>query len=85
MWYNIETDTTCGLNSIVNGDLQNTDPLLNALADNGGPTFTHALQSTSPAIDAGDNDLAEAADQRGINRPVDGDFRYYRHGRYRRF
>src|SRR5215211_1268247 len=30
------------------------DPLLGPLADNGGPTFTHALQPDSPAIDHGD-------------------------------
>ena len=30
------------------------DPLLGALADNGGLTFTHALQAGSPAIDHGD-------------------------------
>lgn len=31
-----------------------TDPLLEPLADNGGPTTTHALGAGSPAIDAGD-------------------------------
>lgn len=30
------------------------DPLLGPLADNGGPSFTHALLPGSPAIDAGD-------------------------------
>ncbi len=30
------------------------DPLLGPLADNGGPTLTHALLAGSPAIDAGD-------------------------------
>lgn len=30
------------------------DPLLGPLADNGGPTFTHALLAGSPAINAGD-------------------------------
>src|SRR5207247_458765 len=30
------------------------DPLLGPLADNGGPTLTHALQSGSPAINRGD-------------------------------
>jgi hypothetical protein len=48
------------------------DPLLGALADNGGPTPTHMLLPGSPAIDAGDP-LARAGvdgvpdfDQRGI-------------------
>jgi predicted outer membrane repeat protein/adhesin HecA-like repeat protein len=32
----------------------NACPKLDMLADNGGPTLTHALSPTSPAIDAGD-------------------------------
>jgi hypothetical protein len=36
------------------GDIRNTDPMLGSLADNGGPTFTHALLTGSPAIDMGD-------------------------------
>ena len=30
------------------------DPLLEPLADNGGPTFTHLLRENSPALDSGD-------------------------------
>jgi hypothetical protein len=52
------------------------DPLLAPLADNGGPTQTHALLAGSPALDAGSPDPAgtsEAAcrdvDQRGVPRP----------------
>jgi hypothetical protein len=41
------------------------DPLLGPLADNGGPTATHALLEGSPAIDAGSNVAALAFDQRG--------------------
>jgi len=41
------------------------DPLLGPLADNGGPTHTHALQLNSPAIDAGGNPLGLEVDQRG--------------------
>jgi hypothetical protein len=48
------------------------DPLLGALADNGGPTQTRALSSGSPAIDAGNNSACPAADQRGILRPQGG-------------
>ncbi len=48
------------------------DPLLGALADNGGATRTHALLSGSPAIDAGDNAQCLSTDQRGLARPVDG-------------
>ncbi|HEU0273491.1 MAG TPA: right-handed parallel beta-helix repeat-containing protein [Candidatus Udaeobacter sp.] len=43
------------------------DPLLGPLADNGGPTFTHALQSGSPAINRGDP-AAPPQDQRGYGR-----------------
>ena len=39
------------------------DPELGPLADNGGPTMTHALMDDSPAIDAGQTALA--VDQRG--------------------
>jgi hypothetical protein len=37
------------------------------LADNGGPTMTHALLPGSPAIDAGSNPAGLAFDQRGFN------------------
>ena len=46
------------------------DPQLFPLADNGGPTFTHALQCTSPAIDKGFN-FTLTTDQRGGVRPFD--------------
>lgn len=56
------------------------DPLVGALADNGGPTKTRALQPGSPAIDAGNPagctdllDMPLLADQRGDVRPTDGD------------
>jgi hypothetical protein len=49
------------------------NPRLAPLANNGGPTFTHALLRGSPAIDAGDDTNAPATDQRGIARPRDGD------------
>lgn len=60
----------------------NLDPLLGPLADNGGPTQTHALLAGSPAIDAGDATFHPAeygtavfSDQRGVGfgRVVDGD------------
>jgi hypothetical protein len=51
------------------------DPLLGALANNGGPTQTLALLTGSPAIDAGDDATCAAApvnglDQRGFSRLV---------------
>ena len=50
-------------------DLLNAKPLLGSLADNGGPTQTHALNPGSPAIDNGENNDAPATDQRGVARP----------------
>ncbi len=52
------------------------DPALGGLADNGGPTFTHAPKVASPAIDAGDGSaVTESFDQRGVRftRLADGD------------
>jgi CSLREA domain-containing protein len=45
------------------------DPLLGPLANNGGPTSTHALLGASPAIDAGTAYVCPATDQRGVSRP----------------
>ena len=41
---------------------------------NGGPTLTMALLFGSPAIDQGSGDGVPSTDQRGMPRPVDGDF-----------
>ncbi len=69
--HNIESSTDCGFTGT--GDLQNTDPLLLSLADNGGPAPTHALAPGSQAIDAGESATCEATDERGFPRPADGD------------
>ena len=51
------------------------DPLLGPLQDNGGPTFTQALDPASPARDAGASDATcgfgstPYLDQRGVSRP----------------
>ncbi|MCB8948413.1 MAG: hypothetical protein H6653_10405 [Ardenticatenaceae bacterium] len=68
---NLSSDTRCAFTAT--GDLQLTDPLLAPLGDYGGPTLTHALSPSSPAIDAGSNTACPSTDQRGITRPVDGD------------
>lgn len=50
------------------GNLLDVDPQLSPLADNGGPTETHALLSASPAINAGDPSITSDSnefDQRG--------------------
>jgi hypothetical protein len=53
-------------------DLLNTNALLGPLQANGGPTLTRALPANSPAVDAGDNAVATAFDQRGLPRVVNG-------------
>src|SRR5439155_4124606 len=67
---------TGGSGGLVNGTNGNQvgviDPLLGPLANNGGPTLTHALLSGSPAIDAGDAASFPTTDQRGTTRPIDG-------------
>jgi hypothetical protein len=50
-------------------NLLNRDPLLAPLADNGGPTRTHALLPGSPAISAGSNPANLTTDQRGAGFP----------------
>ena len=47
------------------------NPLLNPLANNGGPTQTHELQSASPAIDKGNSSFGIVTDQRGNQRFID--------------
>ncbi len=65
----------------IGSDLQNVNPMLGALAANGGLGNTHLPQTGSPALDAGQNcvvdlscatgnpPVAVTADQRGISRP----------------
>jgi len=73
--HNLIGNTTGSSGFGTNGDVLNLNPLLGPLADNGGPTFTHALLPGSPALEAGDDavllspyDLA--TDQRGQPRKV---------------
>jgi hypothetical protein len=47
------------------------DPMLGPLQANGGPTFTHAPQFGSPAIDKGGSATGVTTDQRGMPRPFD--------------
>ena len=75
--YNLIEDTTgCSIGGSLTGNVTGSDPGLGALQDNGGPTDTHALPSTSPVFDAGNpappgsGPLAcPAVDQRGVARP----------------
>ena len=65
--YNLDSDNTCGFGTN-NNSLSGVDPMLGPLADNGGPTKTHALLAGSPAIDKG-NSFGATTDQRGVTRP----------------
>lgn len=71
----IESNGPSG-NDYTGGIASSDDPQLGVLADNGGPTFTHAPATTSPVLDAGSNAAAAALlyDQRGFpfTRVVDG-------------
>lgn len=77
--HNIEDADTCVFSLAV--DLKNTDPLIQALADNGGLTETHDLTENSPAVDFGSQPICDAlvvaigtdSDQRGELRTIDGD------------
>jgi len=64
--HNLVFDGSCDDGSTTNLD---GDPLLAPLADNGGPTLTHALLPDSPAIDAAHPDYCPDFDQRGVLRP----------------
>lgn len=64
--HNLVYDGSCDDGSTTNLD---GDPMLAPLADNGGPTLTHALLPTSPAIDAAHPDYCSDTDQRGVSRP----------------
>ena len=68
--YNLLGDTT---GAVMSGPIAHCiigEPaLLGPLADNGGPTLTHALLEGSPAIDAGDPGSSRLRDQRWIERP----------------
>lgn len=73
---NNRTGLTPAATPDTNGNLIGThaaplDPKLAPLADNGGPTPTHALLPGSPAIDAGNNNLANDPGLNGI--PGDSD------------
>ena len=72
--HNISSDGSLASSFTQPGDLNNTDPKIGPLADNGGPTFTHALLAGSPALDAADGSGAPAIDQRGVARPQGAGF-----------
>lgn len=65
--FNLDSQTTCNLN--LSNDLQNANANLQPLANNGGPTQTHALGAMSAAKDAGGATCNVIIDQRGEPRP----------------
>ena len=64
--YNLSSDDGDG-NLMGPGDQINTDPMIGPLQNNGGPTLTHALLPSSPAINTGDPNFTPPPiyDQRG--------------------
>jgi hypothetical protein len=68
--YNLAGDTSCNFSET--SDLNESNPLLGPLADNGGPTFSHMPQPDSPAIDRIPMGVCLlTTDQRGGARPAD--------------
>jgi CSLREA domain-containing protein len=65
--HSLDSDNSCGLADA--GSHPGVPALLGPLANNGGPTDTHALLAGSPALDAGNNATCLATDQRGVSRP----------------
>ncbi len=65
--HNLSDDSSCVFAGA--GDINNQDARIMPLADNGGPTLTHALWNNSPAINNADDAMCPVIDQRGIARP----------------
>lgn len=68
--HNLESADECGLHAST--DQIGKDPMVGALADNGGQTNTLALLAGSPAIDTGDPAACPPTDQRGVPRQPGG-------------
>jgi CSLREA domain-containing protein len=66
--HNLSSDATCDFD--LGSDLEDRNPRLRGLADNGGRTPTHALKPSSPAVNTGAGNLGH--DQRGVPRPQGG-------------
>jgi hypothetical protein len=86
--YNLVQNTTgCTLSGNLIGNITGQNPQLGALQDNGGATWTQALSSGSPAINAGNptapgSGLAACmpTDQRGWMRPNRCDIGAFEYG-----
>lgn len=75
--YNLSSDVTCATSLTGPGDRNNVNPLIGALANNGGPTLTHATPINSPVTNAGTNAGCPATDQRGVTRDAHCDIGAY--------
>jgi hypothetical protein len=71
--HNLSDDFSCAGSFTDSGDQNGAAANLGVLAELGGPTMTHALLPGSAAIDAGYDPGCPDADQRGVDRPQDGD------------
>lgn len=74
--YNFADDTSCGFTNTTDHQVASANPMLGALAANGGPTETLLPQTGSPLIDAIPNAACQTGaaagittDQRGLPRP----------------
>jgi Carboxypeptidase regulatory-like domain len=76
--YNHIENTGTATIALAAHDVTGSDPLLGALADNGGPTLTHRPANNSPVVNAipfgqgGCGDVENTFDQRLLARPNDG-------------
>lgn len=64
-------------NGSINGNIDNSDPMIDSFMDHGGLTPTCALQMTSPAINTGTDAGAPLTDQRGMSRFLTTDMGSY--------
>ncbi|MDX1992439.1 MAG: choice-of-anchor Q domain-containing protein [bacterium] len=72
--HNLSDDTSCATFFTATGDINNEAALVGPLANNAGPTQTHALLNDSPALGAGDQTVCAGMivgneDQRSQARP----------------
>lgn len=70
---NLSSDASCNGWLTSASDKKEVAALLGDLADNGGPTLTHALLAGSPALGAGTADTSATVDQRGTTRDATPD------------
>jgi hypothetical protein len=66
----IADDNSCALTHA--GSMNNTNPQLLPIANNGGPTASYKPAKQSPAVDHADMALCPLVDQRASVRPVGG-------------